>query len=144
MVVGGTDGTQSMCTTEVLDAVENAWHPGPTMTFCRGNVGVALVNDTLWAVGGFSGKTFLNNVEFLDPTKEEWTSYLPVSEEDRENEPSNELNNQESEIAHQPDDTEVAAEVLVSATELPPSEEEEGKKRETADDEASEPATNEN
>ena len=61
--VGGTDGTASMCTTEVLDMVENAWHPGPTMTFCRGNVSVAVVNDQLWAVGGFSGKNFLNNVE---------------------------------------------------------------------------------
>ena len=71
-----------MCTTEVLDMVENAWHPGPTMTFCRGNVSVAVVNDQLWAVGGFSGKNFLNNVEFLDPVKEEWTSYLPVNEDE--------------------------------------------------------------
>ena len=46
--VGGTDGTASMCTTEVLDMVENAWHPGPTMTFCRGNVSVAVVNEQLW------------------------------------------------------------------------------------------------
>lgn len=46
--MGGTDGTASMCTTEVLDMVENAWHPGPTMTFCRGNVSVAVVNEQLW------------------------------------------------------------------------------------------------
>jgi len=78
--VGGTDGTASMCTTEVLDMVENAWHPGPTMTFCRGNVSVAVVNEQLWAVGGFSGKNFLNSVEFLDPG-EEWTSYLPVTDD---------------------------------------------------------------
>ena len=30
------------------------------------------------AVGGFSGKNFLNSVEFLD-SGEEWTSYLPVT-----------------------------------------------------------------
>lgn len=71
-----------MCTTEVLDMVENAWHPGPTMTFCRGNVSVAVVNEKLWAVGGFSGKNFLNNVEFLDPAKDEWTTYLPVNEDE--------------------------------------------------------------
>ena len=78
MVVGGTDGTQSMCTTEVLDFEENAWHAGPTMTFYRGNVSVAMVHDRLWAVGGFSGKTFLNTVEFLDPVTEEWTTYLAL------------------------------------------------------------------
>ena len=33
MVVGGTDGTQSMCTTEILDLVENTWHPGPTVNY---------------------------------------------------------------------------------------------------------------
>ena len=32
------------------------------------------------AVGGFSGKNFLNSVEFLDPG-EEWTSYLPVTDD---------------------------------------------------------------
>ena len=52
------------------------------MTFCRGNVGVALVNDKLWAVGGFSGKSFLNNVEFLDPVTDEWTTYLSVVEKE--------------------------------------------------------------
>ena len=80
--MGGTDGTQSMCTTEVLDMEENAWHPGPTMTFCRGNVSVAMVHDRLWAVGGFSGKTFLNTVEFLDPVSDEWTTYLAVESKD--------------------------------------------------------------
>jgi len=71
-----------MCTTEVLDMEENAWHPGPTMTFCRGNVSVAMVHDRLWAVGGFSGKTFLNTVEFLDPVSDEWTTYLAVESKD--------------------------------------------------------------
>lgn len=90
MVVGGTDGTQSMCTTEVLDMVENNWRPGPTMTFCRGNVSVAVVGDKLWAVGGFSGKNFLNNVEFLDPIKDEWTTYLPVNDNEEDQPPSTE------------------------------------------------------
>ena len=100
-MVGGTDGTQSMCTTEVLDMVENAWHPGPTMTFCRGNVGVAKVGEKLWAVGGYSGKNFLNSVEFLDPVKDEWTSYLPVATP---------TNGQESELSeNNAEDLELAA-----------------------------------
>ena len=90
-----------MCTTEVLDMVENAWHPGPTMTFCRGNVSVAVVNEQLWAVGGFSGKNFLNNVEFLDPVKDEWTSYLPVNE-DEESPPLKEDGGEETKVNGNP------------------------------------------
>ena len=37
----------------------------------------AVVGDKIWAVGGFSGKAFLNTVEFLDLKREEWTTYLP-------------------------------------------------------------------
>ena len=56
IVVGGSDGSHSLCTTEIFDAAENAWKPGPTMTTCRANVAVAVVGDRLWAVGGFSGE----------------------------------------------------------------------------------------
>lgn len=56
VVVGGSDGTHSLCTTEILDIQENIWKPGPTMTTCRANVAVAVVDDRIWAVGGFSGK----------------------------------------------------------------------------------------
>ena len=54
--MGGSDGTHSLCTTEILDAQDNIWKPGPTMTTCRANVAVAIVDDRIWAVGGFSGK----------------------------------------------------------------------------------------
>ena len=55
VVVGGSDGSHSLCTTEVLDIQENCWKPGPTMTTCRANVAVAVIEDRIWAVGGFSG-----------------------------------------------------------------------------------------
>lgn len=55
-VIGGSDGTQSLCSTEIYDPETNTWMPGPPMTTCRANVGVAVVNDKLYAVGGFSGK----------------------------------------------------------------------------------------
>ena len=55
ILVGGSDGTHSLCSTEVWDPFENAWGPGPTMTTCRTNVAVAMVGNRLWAVGGFSG-----------------------------------------------------------------------------------------
>ena len=50
------------------------------MTFCRANVAVALVNERLWAVGGFNGKDFLRSVEFLDENSEEWTNILTIGE----------------------------------------------------------------
>ena len=60
VVVGGSDGSHSLCTTEVLDIHENCWKPGPTMTTCRANVAVAVIEDRIWAVGGFSGKFYKN------------------------------------------------------------------------------------
>lgn len=54
-VVGGSDGTQSLDTTEVYDLDEQMWSPGPNMTTPRANVGVAVVGNRLYAVGGFSG-----------------------------------------------------------------------------------------
>merc|ERR1712038_1634871 len=50
------------------------------MTTCRTNVSVAVVGDRLWAVGGFSGKVFLNTVEYLDPDTDEWTSFITLPE----------------------------------------------------------------
>ena len=59
---------------------EGGWKPGPTMTTCRTNVSVAVVGDRLWAVGGFSGKVFLNTVEYLDGG-DEWTSFIPLPQQ---------------------------------------------------------------
>ena len=47
VVVGGSDGSHSLCTTEVLDVQENCWKPGPTMTTCRANVAVAVIEDRI-------------------------------------------------------------------------------------------------
>ena len=54
-VVGGSDGCQSLCTTEVFDFDSNSWSPGPSMTSCRANISVAVIDGKLFAVGGFSG-----------------------------------------------------------------------------------------
>lgn len=54
-VVGGSDGTQSLATTEMYDPNERIWIPGPNMITPRANVGVAVIGNRLYAVGGFSG-----------------------------------------------------------------------------------------
>lgn len=59
-VVGGSDGTQSLATTEMYNPIEQIWSPGPNMTTSRANVGVAVVGNRLYAVGGFSGIIILN------------------------------------------------------------------------------------
>lgn len=58
-MMGGSDGTQSLCSTEIYDPDTNSWTPGPSMTTCRANVGAAVVDGKLYAVGGFSGNLFL-------------------------------------------------------------------------------------
>lgn len=56
-VVGGSDGTQSLDTTEMYDPDKEIWSQGPRMTTPRANVGVAVIGNKLYAVGGFSGNS---------------------------------------------------------------------------------------
>jgi len=53
--VGGCDGSSSLESIEVFDPVLGEWRLGPNMTIPRSNVGVAVLEDRLYAVGGFSG-----------------------------------------------------------------------------------------
>lgn len=62
--MGGSDGTQSLATTEIYDPNERTWSPGPNMTTPRANVGVAVVGNRLYAVGGFSGNLIFKNYWF--------------------------------------------------------------------------------
>ncbi|PSN40122.1 hypothetical protein C0J52_19381 [Blattella germanica] len=62
---------------EIYDPKEKTWTPGPNMTTSRANVGVAVIGSRLYAVGGFSGKTFLNSIEYLDEKTNEWTTFVP-------------------------------------------------------------------
>lgn len=75
--VGGSDGTHSLNSTECYDEANKCWVAGPNLTSPRSNVSVAVVQDRLYAIGGFSGKTFLNTIEYLDGTSNEWTTFVP-------------------------------------------------------------------
>ena len=65
---------------EVYDPETKKWIFGRSLSTPRANVAVAVVNDMLFAVGGFDGKSFLSSVEYLDPETFEWVSYLPLEE----------------------------------------------------------------
>lgn len=68
-VVGGSDGIQSLSSAETLDLTDpNAvWRPGPPLNTPRGNVRLVTADhNRIFAVGGFSGKSFLNSIEYLE------------------------------------------------------------------------------
>lgn len=52
------------------------------MSQARANVAVAVVDNRLYAVGGFSGKNFLNTIEYLDINSNEWTTFIPKMKDD--------------------------------------------------------------
>ncbi len=79
-VVGGSDSSSSLATVEIFDPVAQTWSFGPMMSIPRANVGVAVLQNRLFAVGGFSGKAFLDSVEYLAADGNEWSSCVPAPE----------------------------------------------------------------
>lgn len=49
------------------------WTAVASMSISRDAVGVCLLGDKLYAVGGYDGQTYLNTVESYDPQTNEWT-----------------------------------------------------------------------
>lgn len=76
-LTGGSDGSQSLKSTEILTP-DRGWVMGPSLSIPRANVGVVTCGNRFFAVGGFSGKKFLDSMEFLSDIHGEWCCYLPV------------------------------------------------------------------
>lgn len=55
VAIGGCDGSSSLDSIEVYDPELEEWRLGPNMTIPRSNVGAAVLNNYLYAIGGFSG-----------------------------------------------------------------------------------------
>jgi len=90
-VVGGSDGQMSLVSVEIFDFMTGSWSSGPSLTTPRANMGVAVIRRRLFAVGGFSGKAFLDNLEFLGGDEEQWCAFWPpaaVSADDSHNQSS--------------------------------------------------------
>ena len=50
------------------------------MSKCRAGVGVAVLNDLLYAVGGYDGQSYSNSVERYNPQTNQWSSDIaPMS-----------------------------------------------------------------
>lgn len=58
------------------DPQTDAWTAVAPMSISRDAVGVCLLGDRLYAVGGYDGQVYLNTVEAYDPQTNEWTQVL--------------------------------------------------------------------
>ncbi len=55
------------------DPKTDTWTAVAPMSLSRDAVGVCLLGDRLYAVGGYDGQVYLNTVEAYDPQTNEWT-----------------------------------------------------------------------
>nr|WEX30361.1 Kelch-like protein 4-A-3 [Carassius gibelio] len=77
--VGGHDAPASNHCSRLSDCVErydpktDTWTTVSSLSVPRDAVGVCLLGDRLYAVGGYDGQTYLNSVESYDAPNNEWT-----------------------------------------------------------------------
>ncbi|KAG9347174.1 hypothetical protein JZ751_006101 [Albula glossodonta] len=80
--IGGHDAPASSLASRLSDCVErydpktDTWTAVAPMSISRDAVGVCLLGDRLYAVGGYDGQMYLNTVETYDPQTNEWTQCL--------------------------------------------------------------------
>lgn len=82
--IGGHDAPASNPTSSRFDCVErydcktDTWTLVAPISSPRDAVGVCLLGDKLYAVGGYDGQQYLNEVECYDPQLNEWTKVAPL------------------------------------------------------------------
>ncbi|XP_042694942.1 kelch-like protein 1 isoform X2 [Centrocercus urophasianus] len=83
--VGGHDAPASNHCSRLLDYVErydpktDTWTMVAPLSMPRDAVGVCLLGDRLYAVGGYDGQTYLNTMEAYDPQTNEWTQMASLN-----------------------------------------------------------------
>lgn len=58
------------------DPKTDTWTMVAPLSMPRDAVGVCILGDKLYAVGGYDGQTYLNTMESYDPQTNEWTQVL--------------------------------------------------------------------
>ncbi|XP_023812293.1 kelch-like protein 5 [Oryzias latipes] len=82
--IGGHDAPASSLASRLSDCVErydpqtDMWTAVAPMSLSRDAVGVCLLGDRLYAVGGYDGQVYLNTVEAYDPQTNEWSQVAPL------------------------------------------------------------------
>nr|XP_061792766.1 kelch-like protein 4 isoform X3 [Nerophis lumbriciformis] len=83
--VGGHDAPASNHCSRLSDCVErydpktDTWTTVSSLSIPRDAVGVCLLGDRLYAVGGYDGQSYLNSVESYDAQNNEWTQEVPLN-----------------------------------------------------------------
>ncbi|XP_062982065.1 kelch-like protein 1 isoform X3 [Elgaria multicarinata webbii] len=83
--VGGHDAPASNHCSRLLDYVErydpktDTWTMVAPLSMPRDAVGVCILGDKLYAVGGYDGQTYLNTMESYDPQTNEWTQMASLN-----------------------------------------------------------------
>ena len=67
LLVGGWCSGDAIASVERYDPQTNEWHMVAPMSKRRCGVGVAVLNDLLYAVGGHDGQSYLNSIERFVP-----------------------------------------------------------------------------
>lgn len=63
----------SLSTVEAFDPVVGRWTLAEAMSMLRSRVGVAVMRNRLYAIGGYNGTDRLATVEVFDPIKKSWS-----------------------------------------------------------------------
>ncbi|XP_061691389.1 kelch-like protein 4 isoform X1 [Syngnathoides biaculeatus] len=83
--VGGHDAPASNHCSRLSDCVErydpktDAWTTVSSLGVPRDAVGVCLLGDRLYAVGGYDGQSYLTTVESYDAQNNDWTEEVPLN-----------------------------------------------------------------
>lgn len=78
--VGGLTKTgDSMSTVEVFDPIVGRWQVAEAMMMLRSRVGVAVMHNLMYAIGGYNGQKRLSTVEVFDPTTNTWTKVASMN-----------------------------------------------------------------
>lgn len=80
---GGRPGEHCLNFVEFYDLGTDRWLPGPELSMPRFALGGAVLDayNSIYAVGGYDGESYLATVERLDPREGRWTPVTPMAME---------------------------------------------------------------
>ena len=61
---------------ECYDPKTDEWKAVASMNTPRHNVGVVVIGDYIYAVGGFGGSSFLKSIEYYDAKSDKWNCFV--------------------------------------------------------------------
>jgi len=78
-VGGQTKSGNSLSTVEVYDPIFGRWRDAEAMSMLRSRVGVAVMQNRLYAIGGYNGQERLNTVEVFDAKTKRWSKVAAMN-----------------------------------------------------------------